>query len=96
MENDFLKVVERILNDEFPEGFSKEKGQLLAKLMQEPSDEAIRIYAVRKNIDIEEAKERLKNNYQKEVDEVEFKEIALRLSNAMKLISPKVMQKGYR
>lgn len=91
MNEGVAEIVEKILNEELPEGFTKEKNQLLAKLMQEPSDEAVKTYGVRKGINLEEARERLKSNYQKEVEEVQFKEIALRLSNGMKLISPKVM-----
>lgn len=57
----------------------------------EPSDEAIKIYAERHNFDLEEAKKRLEENYRNEVENVDAKEIALKISNGFKIISPKVL-----
>jgi hypothetical protein len=85
------KIVENILDEELPEGFKSEKNKLLAKLMQEPSDEAVSSFSSRRQINLIEAKKRLEDNYRKEVEEVEFKEVALRLSNAMKVLAPKMM-----
>lgn len=86
-----VKIVEKLLDTGLPEDFAKEKQQLLSKLTQEPSEEAVTTYSRRKNINLKEAKERLEANYRKEVEDVEFKEIALRLSNAMKMLSPKML-----
>ena len=85
------KIVEKLLDTGLPEEFAKEKQQLLSKLTQEPSEEAVKTLSIRKNINLKEAKERLEANYRKEVEEIEFKEIALRLSNAMKTLSPKML-----
>jgi hypothetical protein len=84
-------AVEYHLNENLPEGFKEEKNKLLSKLQTEPSKEAVKTYSKRKQINLDDAKARLEANYKKEVEEVEFKEVALRLSNAMKVISPKMM-----
>jgi hypothetical protein len=84
-------LVEHHLNENLPEGFKEEKNKLLSKLQTEPSEEAVKTYSKRKQINLDDAKARLEANYRKEVEEVEFKEVALRLSNAMKVISPKMM-----
>jgi hypothetical protein len=85
------KIVENLLDKGLPEDFKQEKDKLLAKLTQEPSQEAIKTYSIRKQIDLTAAKQRLEENYRKEVEDIEFKEIALRLSNAMKVLSPKML-----
>jgi hypothetical protein len=88
-ENELKNINESL--DGNPDDFQKAKKELLSKLLQEPSEEAIKLFSVRRNINLEDAKKRLQENYKKEVEEVEFKEVALRLSNAMKVISPKML-----
>lgn len=72
------------------------KDELLKKLAQEPSEEAIVHYKERFGVDLNEAKRRIEENYRREIESVDHKEIALRLSNAMKIISPKLMGLEFR
>ena len=87
----FNEQINQTLDPSLPEGFLEAKNELLGKLKAEPSEEAVSAYAVRKEINLDAARARLQENYRKEVEAVEFKEVALRLSNAMKMISPKMM-----
>lgn len=88
---DFDKQISDLLDPNSPEGFAQEKANLLGRLIQQPSDEAVRTYSSRLQINLCDAKKRLEENYKKEVESVDSKEIALRLSNAMKVLSPKMM-----
>lgn len=81
---------------EATEDFTKLKNELLSKLQQEPTEEAVQQYSNRFHIDLEAAKARLQDNYKKEIESVDHKEIALRLSNAYKILSPKLMGLEFR
>jgi hypothetical protein len=89
--NNLDQIIEAELNSELPGGFKKQKNELLSKLQKEPTEEAVKQYSDRMRINLESAKERLRDNYRREVEEVEFKEVALRLSNGMKQLAPKMM-----
>lgn len=93
MEN-LEKDVNQVL--EPTEDFQKLKNELLNKLQQEPTEEAVKQYSNRFHIDIDAAKARLQDNYKKEIESVDHKEIALRLSNAFKVMSPKLMGLEFR
>ena len=53
-------------------------------------DEVIRNYAVKVGVNYAEAKARLDENYKKEVEEVDAKEIALKCIKAMRQMSPQL------
>ena len=93
MENLDKKVNEVL---EATEDFTKLKNELLGKLQQDPEEEVIKQYSNRFHIDLDSAKARLQENYKKEIDDVNHKEIALRLSNAFKVMSPKLMGLVFR
>ena len=93
MENLDKKVNEVL---EATEDFTKLKNELLGKLQQDPEEEVIKQYSNRFHIDLDSAKARLQENYKKEIDDVNHKEIALRLSNAFKVMSPKLMGLEFR
>lgn len=88
------KQVEEVLTA--TEDFNKLKNELLGKLQQEPEEEVVKQYSNRFHIDLEAAKARLQDNYKKEIEDVNHKEIALRLSNAFKVMSPKLMGLEFR
>lgn len=59
--------------------------------MSDTNDGVVKAYATKLNIDMDTARERLEDNYKKEVEDVDAKEIALKCIKSIREMSPKLM-----
>ena len=53
-------------------------------------NKVVEAYAIKVNVNLEEGRRRLEENYKKEVESVDAKEVALKCIKALRIISPKV------